>query len=336
MHMSFFSSKPIRVISFTVFSSSILLTVATLFVAPVIAQNKQSFLTPQQRQFTEQKQNARASQAKTPDHQVSGKGHTESVKPGAPVKQRTEKVRLTKPELQARWKEEWESVQEELGHLGAEQAAQLRAQYSKTKEEIDNLPANRVVEIEIPVTEVGEHSIHFSSFTYNSSGKKLDPINVIFYNVGSAWDVQFDLQNWTSIQWKTITDASTQWVYIWDKIHYGGQDVWRKQDYQLAPVGSANAPWPRYHIRLFGSFTRDSHSPGFGAWTIGDAHHDDMWHDCTDDWEVAEAMVRASFKDSNGNPMWFVGTIWQTDLGNAGNYQCAYNDGKGTLIELLY
>ena len=147
--------------------------------------------------------------------------------------------------------------------------------------------------------------------------------------------MQFDLQNWTSKTWK-IVDGSTQWVYIYDKRHTGGKNAWRKAEYQLAPVDSEDPPKPRYHIRLFGSFVKDSHSPSFGWWSVGDAHHDNMWHNCTDDWENSEALTRDSFKDAQGNPLWFVGAIWQTDFGNAGNYQCASNDGKGTLIELLY
>ena len=141
------------------------------------------------------------------------------------------------------------------------------------------------------------------------------------------------MKNWTRRIW-VATSGSYQRVFIWDAMHTGGWDGWQGDQYQLKPSGAPEYPDPRYHIRLFGSFVQDSHVPGAGNWTVGDAHWDNQGHNCST-WEDAEAIVRDSFKDGVGNPLWFVGQIYLSWFQNSGNYQCGYNDGYATFVELI-
>jgi len=166
---------------------------------------------------------------------------------------------------------------------------------------------------------------------------KKDPINFIFYRVGSAWDVNYDLKNWTSARWQDTGCNGNQRVYIWDAMHTGGQDAWRTNQYPMEPAGTSPC-WPtaRDHIRLFEGFVRDSHDPSWGVWSITSAHHDNYGHSQTDDWEGPEGRLRGAFYDGSGNKLWFVGAVWDVDLGNAGQWQGAYNNGLASVVELLY
>ncbi len=260
------------------------------------------------------------------------------IQPGAPVRRFIKTIQVTKAQLltdleAARIADE--SYFDQLKRNGGSEAVQhMREEYDKRKRAIEALP-DGPIHLDIPGVEIGWHSISFSSFTYSGSQQK-DPINVVFYRVGSAYDVDYDMRNWTRLRWQSTGCGSSQRVYIWDAQHTGGWDGWRDMQYQLERDASWYCGSPRYHIRLFGSFVRDSHSPGFGWWSVGDAHHDNQWHTCTDGWENAEQIVLESFQNADGSPLWFVGVRWQYDLGNAGYYQCAYNDGRAWFIELLY
>ena len=160
-----------------------------------------------------------------------------------------------------------------------------------------------------------------------------DPINVIFYGVGSAWDVNYDLLNWASPTWEDTTCNGTQRVFIWDDSHTDGSDDRRQNEYPMTP-GSTCYPGTRDHIRLFQGLVEDSHSSGFGVWSVTSAHEDNYLHTSASDWEGPEARLTDAFKDSSGDPLWFVDSIWESDIGNDGTYQGEYNDGDAQFIEL--
>jgi hypothetical protein len=187
----------------------------------------------------------------------------------------------------------------------------------------------------IPMLEVGRHSITASSFTYGSKSysDQKDPVNVIWYQVGSAWDVQYDMQNWVRNPW-SLTTGATQYDFISDAVHTGGKDDWRQDNYQLNPVGSPGYPQPREHIRVFQSWVSDSHSPSFGWWSVGDAHHDNLFHTCADEWDFPRAHVQDTFRNAYGNYLWFVGNIYYVANVPPGAYQCANTDGQAVVIDL--
>jgi hypothetical protein len=131
--------------------------------------------------------------------------------------------------------------------------------------------------------------------------------------------------------------GSVQRVMIYDQQHVGGWDGWRNQNSQYER--SATIPFlcgqPRYHMRLFQSFVADSHSGGFGWWSISAAHHE-SWGHIVDGWESAEQEVEDSFRQRDGGTyLSFVGSIWEAQIANSGTYQGQYNDGRITVIKLL-
>ena len=260
------------------------------------------------------------------------------VQPGEPVRQFVGTIQVTKAQLLADLEAAQAADNEYFNQLerngGSKAVQRMREEYEKQRRGIEALP-DGPISLNIPSVEVGWHSISFSNFTYSGSQRK-DPINVVFYRVGKAWDVDYDMRNWTRLRWQTTGCGTSQRVYIWDAQHTGGWDGWRDMQYQLERDASWYCGSPRYHVRLFGSFVRDSHSPGYGWWSVSGAHHDNQWHTCTDGWENAESTVLNSFQNADGSPLWFVGVRWQADLGNAGRYDCADNDGRARFIELLY
>lgn len=291
-------------------------------------------LTPEQMRLIAEKKRAKR-EAGIPDLPSPEGAY---VRPGQPVRQFVGTIPVTKAQLLADLEATWAADQkyfEQLERNGGSKVVQrMREEYEKQKRDIEALP-DGLISLDIPSVEIGQHSISFSNFTYSGSQRK-DPINVVFYRVGTAWDVDYDMRNWTRLRWQETGCGASQRVYIWDAQHAGGWDGWRDMQYQLERDAGWFCGSPRYHIRLFGSFVWDSHSPSFGWWSVADAHHDNLFHTCTDDWENAEREVLNSFQNADGSPLWFVGVRWQADLGNAGYYQCAYNDGWAWFIELLY
>lgn len=307
------------------------LTIAT-FLAPLAeAQGGSVPLTQEQLQLVAEKAQQRA-HAGLPPLIVTGP----FVSPRQAVRLFVGAVQVTKAELQASLQASMASNRNYLASLerqgGTETVRRIRERYAGQQRWIDLL-SDHGVALNVPGVEVGTQSISFSTFTYDSSVAK-DPTNLIFYRVGSSYDVQWDLQYWTSNKWRNTECGSWQQVYIWDAQHTGGWNGWRGMEYQMEPTDTSWCGTPRDHLRLFGSFVRDSHSPGFGWWTVGAAHHDNWGHTCTDDWDGSESRVADSFKDAQGRLLWFVSSIWTANLGNSGTFQCADNNGQGTYIEL--
>jgi len=291
-------------------------------------------LTLEQMRLVAEKQQARREAGITDPSSSEGM----YAQPGEPVRQFVGTIKVTKAELLADLDAAWAADKEYLDQLdrdgGAKTAQPMREEYEKQRRSIEALP-DGPVSLDIPSVEVGRHSISGSSFTYSGSERK-DPINVVFYRVGKAWDVNYDMRNWTRLRWSGCgVCTASQRVYIWDAQHAGGWNGWRNVQYSLQREQGAFCGTPRYHLRIFGSFVRDSHSPGFGWWSVVGAHHDGWWH-IVDSWENAESKVLKSFQNANGSPLWFVGVRWEANLGNAGTYSGAYNNGKARIIELLY
>jgi len=311
-----------------------LLTLVTLAWPGGVQGAPSAPLTPEQMRLIAEKERARKEAGMVDLSTLEGV----YAQPGEPARQFVGTIYIEKGELLADLEAAWAADQKTLDLLerngGSKAVQRMREEFEKQRRDIEALP-DGLIRLDIPSVEVGRHSIRFSTFTYSGLQPK-DPINIVFYRVGTAWDVNYDMQNWTRLRWQSTGCGASQRVYIWDAQHTGGWDGWRDMQYQLEREQGWFCGSPRYHIRLFGSFVRDSHSPGFGWWTVADAHHDNLFHTCTDGWENAESTVLNSFQNADGSPLWFVGVRWQADLGNAGYYQCAYNDGRAWFIELLY
>jgi hypothetical protein len=240
----------------------------------------------------------------------------------------------SKAELLVAWQTQWANAQPYFAALardsGPAAAEAARQTMLAQRTQLDQLP-DGPIDRTIPAVHAGYGSIQFSTMIYDCCVAK-DPTNVMFYRVGTAFDVQYDLQFMTSIPW-TITDCrNTLQAFIWDAQH-GGQDAWRNpENYDLEnSAGSCGSP--RYHVRLFQSWVQDSHGQ-YGWWTMSGVHHDNLFHTCVDDWSGARNRLVDSFKDGSGGLLWFVASIWAANFGNAGTYECASHDGIGWYVEL--
>lgn len=318
----------------TIMVASLIFTALTFLVLPASVQGSPTALTPDQLRLVAEKEQAREAAGLSDPGDIAA-----DAKPDPKVRSYSKTLQTTKAELLERWKEGWEANEDYLSQLeqnAPRSAQQKREDLLETREEIEALPAGPVT-LEIPSVETGEHSISYSREAGNSTlSNPTDPVNLIFWNVGSAWNVNYDLQNWTDEEWEG-TCGATLYVGIWDSVHHSGMDVIKEHDYQLTPVSDTNACTlpgaARNHLRLWSSVVPDSHGE-YGEWSVGQAHHDDWGHDCPDDWEDAERRVVDSFLDNSGNYLWFVGSVWDVWMDNAGQYQCAWNNGYGRYIEL--
>lgn len=185
------------------------------------------------------------------------------------------------------------------------------------------------VEVKLKLVKVGEGCIAFWPYQDVQflddnplTVEEDDPINLIFYNVGSAWDVQYDMENWIDNTWDGASGLNAR-TYIDDTAN-GGTAYWKNpQDYQL----DSGSYWTtRYHIRIFGSDYSDPHWAD--EWSIANVHYEryvGYTHEYIS-YEDAEDFVKDDFADE-----WFVGTIWYANLGND---NLGDNDGLAPVIEL--
>jgi hypothetical protein len=110
------------------------------------------------------------------------------------------------------------------------------------------------------------------------------------------------------------------------------------------PYPGPGANPARYHTRVYDAFVPDVHSDtgagGFGTWSLGDVHHDNNNHTCSDDYNGSRDRMTNAFRDSSGANLWFVSQITQSNSGNAGYYgdgtpTCStYYDGILTFVWL--
>jgi hypothetical protein len=156
-----------------------------------------------------------------------------------------------------------------------------------------------------------------------------DPVNVIWYDAGHAWDVQYDMKNWTPISW-VDTQGAGLYVYFGDSCN-GGTDAWRFTDYHLMKGGGTF--WgTRIHCRVNGAGCDDPH--GFGGWSVGCPHKEKWcyWHAThhVSSYTLGREAVYDSFVGQ-----WFVGSCYNIYIGNEGNYaDGTYHDGYATIIDL--
>ncbi len=306
---------------------ALVLTISSLAFTSQTAEGSPHLLPPDRARLVAEKEQARTA-AGVRDLTQSGP----FMGPNEPYRTFTRQVVSSRAEFEANWNAwtatELAAVERESGPAAA---GLLRVQLQQELEQIRSLP-DAVIQ-QVQGIEIGRHSYQVSVFTDNLVGAT-DPINTFFYRKGTSWDVQYDMKNWTTRRLWVDASGSYQRVYIWDSMHTGGWDGWQGVQYQLKPNGAPEYQSPRYHIRLFGSLVQDSHVPGAGYWTVGDAHWDNQGHTCST-WEDAEAIVKDSFRDGAGNPMWFVGQIYVSWFNNSGYYQCGTNDGYASFIELV-
>jgi hypothetical protein len=111
---------------------------------------------------------------------------------------------------------------------GRQAADELRMEITADLVELlDSLPPEGR-EFNIPMVESGTHSIVTSGYSHPSSagGNAQDPVNVVWYNLASAADVDYIMRNWTSEAWDGAAEGlfcvnTTQWV-LFNETSHGG------------------------------------------------------------------------------------------------------------------
>jgi len=205
-----------------------------------------------------------------------------------------------------------------LGEKGEELVNQAIKNWA---EELEETPDE--IEVKLKLVKVGEKCITFWAYQdVIAPGVEDDPINLIFYNTGSAWDVQYDMENWIDNTWDGGASGWSARTYIDDTAN-GGTAYWKLQDYQLE---NGDYFGYRYHIRIFGSEYSDPHWAD--EWSIANVHYE-RWTGTKHQYisyEDAEDFVKDDFADEG-----FVGSIWYTNLGND---DLGDNDGLAPVIEL--
>lgn len=255
--------------------------------------------------------------------------------PDTPVRALSRQVITSKADVRQRFAERSASVERYIAALvasGAPAAAERqRAELEAELQQIEALPEGDF-SIEVPALETGAHSITLSMQAYNSAFVATDPMSFTFYNVGSSWDVWYDLQNLTQPLWSNeISCVSSLQAYTWDAAH-GGTDGWEWQDYHLV---RGPCPGPRDHMRLFDRGYTDTHGQ-YGRWSFSEPHQDRFPDHCVDDWESPQSRLHQSFlADATGAPLPFVGAVYMVNWGNAGTYGCATANEWGWYIELI-
>ncbi len=232
-------------------------------------------------------------------------------------------VRIEKQSLDELKRDNMEHVKFLRKNLEPEVAQKIINSYFALRaEELEKLHDGE--EIKVKLIEIGSNSPllwPYTSYT-NGSFEKADPVNLIFYNTGSAWDVQYDMKNWLDNEWGDAL-GWTQYTYI-GTTNSGAN--WRMNDYQL----ENGSYWTtRYHIRIFDGGTDPDWAD---EWSDANVHweHWEWWPPghVVDSYEQAENFVKNDFQGK-----WFVGSIWYTDLSNS---DIGDNDGSAPVIELLY
>jgi len=205
--------------------------------------------------------------------------------------------------------------------LGEDAAKKIIDKYFTDRaEELKKLPK----EVKIQLIELGNNSPQLWPYTSETNGSfiKKDPINLIFYKTGSAWDVQYDMRYWLTNNWE---DASGWTHYTYIGTTNNGLN-WRQNDYQLQ---NGSYFGTRYHIRIFDGGVDPDWANQWSDASVHKEHWDwsKMDH-VVDSFEQAETFVKNDFQGKG-----FVGSIWSANLNNQ---DIGDNDGQATVIELLY
>jgi hypothetical protein len=212
----------------------------------------------------------------------------------------------------------------------------VEAKIKEWEELLGKMPDRLIYNAKVPIvklsrSEASHSTIQYTpalfSQPYNSWNYATDPINLVFWEEGSAWDVQYDMKNWILHKWRDGWGSS---LYAnLDKNHADNSDwIWKTQDYQLEYDGFFTS---RYHIRIFdGGYDWDY----FKEWSICGVHHEYflvITH-IVDSWDGAESFVVNDFQGK-----WFVGEIvYAYCPPTAGKWQNVYNDGYVPIIKLIY
>ena len=156
---------------------------------------------------------------------TGGAGNSEKNKI-LPTKTIEKSVSVKKPSLNELRKDNAEHIKFLRKNLKPNEAEKVIGNYFRyLAKKIEKIPD--IATVKVKLVQVGTNTITFWAYTNDvqSFSDPVDPINLIFYGVGSAWDVQYDMKNWLDYTWEDAT-GWTHYTYI-DNTAHGGTADWR-------------------------------------------------------------------------------------------------------------
>lgn len=252
-------------------------------------------------------------------HREYGSGDTRVVEMTYTVKMQTPQ---TYDEIVAVNKQYLRNLEDTLGQEGKDRTEIIKSDWKERSK-------NPLTEFKVPVVKVGEHSITFGTITkddfFGTPGSTdKDPINALFWEYGSADDVEslFD----DDAGWNPDACGGRQWVLIDDTAH-GGSSTMHIDDHQVDKPGCLNSD--RFHARIWDGGT-DTHG-AFDEWSIMGVHNEDYFHSIKtpDGWEDAEDEAHDDIESSDR-----ILSLSTIDLGNDVELQGADNDGIALYVKL--
>ena len=248
--------------------------------------------------------------------------------------------------------ERWPKLKQRYGSAVADAA---RAGFLKNQEALQaSVPVGgRTIVVEM--AHVGEKSINFGSRSLKSNGSPADPVSVVFFGFGSAFDVEYDLRNWASEEWQDSDGRlcrDTSQLVRFDETDHGGVSELIATDLSMQPSSDACSFSKRAHFRLWQANTLD-HDHGYKWWSVATPHWEEhpkvtcYWWSCSTDYlahkilssESGRDKLEASFRTgyrTNGSPLWFVGSIVKQTLWPNNDVSNPSWDGKVVFIELTH
>lgn len=181
-------------------------------------------------------------------------------------------------------------------------------------------------EIEIEVLRIGQNSIYFSPtlFPTATGGNPTDPVNVVFYNDGSAGNARSIVDTYADHSWH-VGAGSNLYAYI-DETPHGGTAHFQINNYQLEEGDFFGF---RQHLRIFeGSL--DTHGQ-YDFWSIGGVHYE-QWNGVGHtvlSWNTGESHIRSDLSGKTG-----VGSIGSYNTFFSGTLQGQPFDQYAALIDL--
>ncbi len=148
--------------------------------------------TEERRQLKAAKEALRPADQPAPEFTVEGN-------PGDPVSYGVTKVTFTAKQRADSITSEIEADQAALAALeqsSPDDIAQANRYRRRIAENQASLRDVHDIQLEFPYTHLGAHSIYWTANTLDSNMAIMkDPSNVLFYDVGSAFDAEYDLRN---------------------------------------------------------------------------------------------------------------------------------------------
>lgn len=191
-------------------------------------------------------------------------------------------------------------------------------------------PGQPTAYLSIPMVQLGNSTIFFSTHSYAFEGVLRDPINIIFHDQARPVNVGDLIRHYLKQEWKStrvwhLLCAEKQFIYLYSSGQGRPKQVWMHDS--LSPQGCSLGH--RIHIRTFDCGLEQS----MGYVTVGAVHEEaprNMTHVVTG-WDSAQSALDQQFDKS----LRFVGGKHRLQLQKKEVLQGVSHDGEASVIRVL-